>query len=148
MSYTIHLRINQKGTDFFGMVEQTVWNFGNGGTWAYNNGEMVLTMGGSGTSGTLRFKSASGVIVLVALGVHNYKRWCDIVTDLEPKDTCMAVHPTYYQDSGVNGSRSDMLWKQLPQIQKTDSKGNSFSINFFKEDGNALWAEIDLTSSA
>ena len=147
MSYTIHLRINQTGTDFFGIVEQTVWQYANGGTWTCVNGETVLTMGGSGTSGTLRFKSTSGDMVLVAMGVHNYKRWCDIVTDLQPKDTGMAIHPTYYQDSGVAGNRNDMLWKQLPKIQKTDSKGKSFSVNFFKEDGNNLWAEIDLASS-
>ena len=147
MSYTIHLRVNQTGTDFFGMVEQTVWYYANGGTWTYNNGEMVLTMGGSGTSGTLRFKNASGSLVLVALGVHNYKRWCDIVTDLAPKDTGVAIQPTYYKDGGGDGSRNDMLWKQLSKIEKTDAKGNSFSVNFFKEDGKELWCEINLASA-
>ena len=146
MAYTMHLRINQTGTDFFGVVEQTVF-YGNSGTWTNNNGELVLTMGGSGISGTLRFQSASGDIVLFALGVHNYKRWCDIVTDLQPKDTGMYIHPTYYQDSGVEGSRNAMLWKQLSKIEKTDAKGNSFSVNFFKEDGNNLWCEINLASA-
>jgi hypothetical protein len=141
MSYSIHLRINQKGTDFYGIVEQTVWS---SGVWTNVNGETVLTMDGSGTSGTLRFKCTSGICVLFAMGVHNYKRWCDIVTDLQPKDTGTTIQPTYYQDPGVAGNRNDMLWKQLPTLQKTDAKGNSFSINFFKEDGNTLYAEIDL----
>ena len=146
MSYTIHLRINQTGTDWFGIVEKTVWHYANGGVWTEVNGENVLTMNGSGTSGTLRFKDAAGDYVLIAMGVHNYKRWCDIVTDLASSNTGVEVHPTYYQDASVAGSRSGMLWKQLDKIEKTDSKGKKFAVDFFKADGNDLYATITIST--
>ncbi|OBZ78202.1 hypothetical protein A0H81_02578 [Grifola frondosa] len=101
MSYIIHARFRCQCNDSVSIVEKTVWHYANGGTWSEVDGQQVLTMGGSGTSGTLRFKSESGDYFLVALGVHNYKRWCDIVTDLTSSNTGVEIHPTYYQDGGA-----------------------------------------------
>lgn len=142
MSYTIHVRINQTGVDWFVLVERLV--FTNGGTWSEANGEHALKMNGSGTSGTLCLKNAEGEGVLFALGVHNYKRWCDIVTDLAPRDSAAQIHPAYYQDGSIPGSRTGMLWKQLDRIEKTDAKQRKFAINFWKEDDHSLWATIDI----
>ncbi|OBZ77384.1 Boletus edulis lectin [Grifola frondosa] len=72
--YTIHVNINQYCGDRFHVVEKTVWHYANGGRWSECNGQLTLTMGGSGTSGTLRFKNPCGDYFVVALGVHNYKR--------------------------------------------------------------------------
>lgn len=141
MSYTIHLRINQTTTDWFGIVEKTV----NLGTWTEVNGEHILNLVNSGVSGTLRFESVSSDYVLVALGIHNYKRWCDIVTDLKSTDTALAIHPQYYLDASAPGSRSDMLWKQLPSIEKTDSKGRKFAVNYFEDEGAKLWVTVTIS---
>ena len=141
MSYTIHLLIKNEG--WFRNVERTVWYYANGGTWSDQEGIMVLRMGGSGTSGTLRFKdSSTGNIFLVALGVHNYKRWCDIVPDLKDKDTGMQIHPTYYDDKSP---RNGMLWKQLDHIEKTDATGLKIAIVFEVKEGNELYATLTLS---
>jgi hypothetical protein len=84
MSYNITVRVFQTNPDaFFRLAEQTVWNYANGGSWDSVSGAYVLAMGGSGTSGSLRFVSSSGENFVATFGVHNYKRWCDIVTNLK-----------------------------------------------------------------
>ncbi|KAG2341599.1 hypothetical protein BDR05DRAFT_965313 [Suillus weaverae] len=55
-------------------------------------------MGGSGTSGALRFKNGAGEEFLVTLGIHNYNAWCDVVTDLAPGDTGLKIHTEYYTE--------------------------------------------------
>ena len=146
MSYTIVCQVYQTNPNaFFRIVEKTVWQYANGGTWSEVNGTQVLTMGGSGTCGSLRFVADTGENFIVTLGVHNYKRWCDIVTDLKSGNTGVEIQPTYYQDGSVSGNRNEMLWKQLAQIEKTDSKGHKFAVNFFKEDGNTLYATITIS---
>jgi len=83
MSYNITVRVFQTNPGvFFRLAEQTVWNYANGGSWDSVSGTYVLAMGGSGTSGSLRFVSTSGESFVATFGVHNYKRWCDIVTNL------------------------------------------------------------------
>ncbi|KIJ57105.1 hypothetical protein M422DRAFT_238675 [Sphaerobolus stellatus SS14] len=75
MSYTITIRVYQTNPNaFFHNVEKTVWKYANGGTWGESNGEYVLTMGGSGTSGSVRFVSDTGENFVATFGVHNYKR--------------------------------------------------------------------------
>jgi uncharacterized protein YdiU (UPF0061 family) len=114
----------------FTLVEKTVWYYANGGTWSNTESIQTLVMGGSGTSGTLRYRSGSGEEFLVALGVHNYKRWCDIVTDLAPGDTCMKIHPKYYEDGTPENA---MLWKQLSEIDKKSKKGTNINVKYVEE---------------
>jgi Fungal fruit body lectin len=71
MTYTVAVRVYQTNPNaFFNVVEKTAWHYANGGTWSESNGAFALTMGGSGTSGTLRFVADTGEIFVV-LGVHN-----------------------------------------------------------------------------
>ena len=99
MSYTINLRVYQANTEtFFQIVEKTVWNYANGGTWTEANGEQILTMGGSGTSGTLRLVSTTGTSFLLALGVHNYQPWVDLQPDPTLDQTATTMHPSYYTE--------------------------------------------------
>ncbi|KAI0247901.1 fungal fruit body lectin [Lactifluus subvellereus] len=75
MTYTITARVYQTNTNaFFNVVERTVWKYGNGGTWSEVDGAYVLTMGGSGTCGSLRFVADTGENFIATLGVHNYLR--------------------------------------------------------------------------
>jgi len=137
MSYTITVRVYQTNPNaFFDVVEETVWNFANGGTWEDVKGQKVLTMGGSGTSGTLRFKTESGENFIVAMGVHNYKRWCDIVPDLPNNETGVVINPKYYHD--WSGRRE----KQLSNFSTTSAKDRKLSIDYTTADGHNLVAII------
>ncbi len=143
MTYTIKVRVIQnKPEDWYSVVEKTVWHFANGGIWSECDGEHTLTMNGSGTSGMLRFKDAADNYFLVALGVHNYKRWCDIVPDQASSNTGVEIHPSYYADG--TGSRGEMLWKQLAHLERKTAKGVTISVDYWKEDGNTLYATVSI----
>ncbi|KAF8434250.1 lectin [Terfezia claveryi] len=138
MSYTISVRIYQTNTNaFFQLVEKTVWNYANGGTWTEANDEHILTIGGSGTSGTLRFSSDTGERFLVALGVHNYKRWGDIVTGLSTDQTGVVLNAEYY-----NSVRSFAREKQLSTYTVTSGQGRKFTVTYTVAEGNNLRANI------
>ncbi|KAG6554014.1 hypothetical protein Mapa_004931 [Marchantia paleacea] len=140
MSYTIRVRVIQtKPSAWYSIVEKTNWLYG--GTWSEVDGEQFLNMDASGTSGMLRFRNPAGEFFLVALGVHNYKRWCDIVVDQKSTNTSVEILPTYYD----NGSRNEMLWKQLASLEKKTSKGEHIKVDYYKEDGNTLYATITIT---
>ncbi|KAG0606826.1 hypothetical protein M758_9G171000 [Ceratodon purpureus] len=103
----------------------------------------------SGTSGILRFrnKEPNGSIFEVALGVHNFKRWCDIVDNSEKAETAVMVHPTYYPDKDGNhdypGNRWDVLWKQRDNFEMTlDSSGFTVTVDYYVKDGFDLCATI------
>lgn len=146
MSYTTHVRVIQsKPSAWYSIVEKTVWKFANGGTWSEADGEQTLSMGGSGTSGTLRFMNPDGDYFLVALGVHNYKRWCDIVVDINSSNTGVEIHPTYYTEES-SGPRGQMLWKQLASLEKASSKGGvQVKVEYYKEEANTYWATITIS---
>ena len=142
MSYTIHVRVIQtKPSNWFSIVEKTCWHYANGAYWSEVDGDHILTMGGSGTSGMLRFRGPSGGFFLVALGVHNYKRWCDIVPDQQASNTGVEIHPTYYDDKNQN---NQMLWKQLAHLERTSTTGIKLTVDYYKEDGNNLYATITI----
>ncbi|CAK9859161.1 unnamed protein product [Sphagnum jensenii] len=134
MSYTIHATfIQTKLHPGYSIVEMT--NFREG-TWSENGPEHILTLSASGSSGILRFKSSDDNYFLVSLGVHNYKRWCDIVVDATPTDTGVAIHPEYYN---ADSPRYEMLWKQLPELDKTTSTGVQIKVQYYKEEDHSLW---------
>ncbi|KAJ7903937.1 fungal fruit body lectin [Mycena leptocephala] len=138
MSYKITLRVYQTNPNaYFRIVEKTVWNHANGGTWSESDGEQVLIMGGSGTSGILRFLSDTGEYFLVAIGVHNYKRWCDIVSNITPDMTGATVHPEYY-----TGGRAFVRERQLASYGGPNAQGRSLDIKFTVAEGNDLKAYI------
>ncbi|KAF8126743.1 lectin [Boletus edulis] len=137
MSYTITLRVFQRNParGFFSIVEKV--NFAYGGTWSKANGTQTLNMSGSGTSGVLRFKSDKGELFTVAVGVHNYKRWCDVVTGLKPEETGLVINPQYY-----NGPRDYMREKQLAEYNVTSLVGTRVEVKYTVADGNNLQADI------
>jgi hypothetical protein len=67
--------------------------YGNGGAWDESYGEYILTMGSSGTSGSLRFVFDTCEKFVAIFGVHNHKHWCDIVTDLGDSQTALVINP-------------------------------------------------------
>ncbi|KAF9237748.1 lectin [Melanogaster broomeanus] len=140
MSYSIALRIFQANPSrgYFSIVEQTCWNYASGGTWSEANGICTLTMGGSGTSGTIRLMSDQGERILVAVGVHNYERWCDVVTGLASDATGLVVNGEYYN----NGGRDYMREKQLSSYSVTSAAGTKVQVKYTVAEGNNLQADV------
>jgi hypothetical protein len=136
MSYTITARVYQTNPDaFFNVVERTVWNYANGGTWSEVDGAYVLTMGGSGTCGSLRFLADNGENFIITLGVHNYKRWGDIVTNLTNEQTGVIITPQYYSDA--HRDREAQRERQL-----TTYSVSKFAFNYTVVEGNILRVNI------
>jgi Fungal fruit body lectin len=138
-TYSITLRVYQSNPNaFFQIVEQTVWGFANGGTWTEStNGEQVLSMGGSGTCGTLRFQADTGEKIVVAVGVHNYERWCDIVQDVKSDETGSTIQAQYY-----GGGRDAQREKQLSSYSVTSASGRKVSIQYTVSSGKELKANV------
>jgi Fungal fruit body lectin len=141
MSYTITAKVYQTDRNaFFRIVEKTVWKYANGGTWGQVDGTHVLTMGGSGTSGSLRFVSDTGENFIVTLGVHNYKRWGDIVTNLTNQETGVIITPQYYNNE--NPDRERQREKQLTTYSVKNNKGRNFTFEYTVTEGNDLNVDI------
>jgi hypothetical protein len=95
-------------------------------------------MGASGTSGALLFQSEDGSErFIVTLGVHNYARWCDVVTGLVGHDTALTILPDYY-----DSKRSYMREKTLSQYSVTSAKGRKVEVKYTVADGHNLKADI------
>jgi hypothetical protein len=140
--YTITARLyqckDQKLTTHFRCVEKAVYKFARGGTWDESNGCHVLTMGGSGNWGCLRFEDGIGGAFMVLLGVHNNKRWCHVVTDFPSEDTCVIAIPKYETDKGGIAIRE----KQLTEFSCTDKKGRKYTCKYTVWEGQKLECDI------
>ncbi|KAK7450569.1 hypothetical protein VKT23_012878 [Stygiomarasmius scandens] len=144
MSYTIKVRVYQTNPNaFFKVVEKGVWHFANGGTWSEQDGVLLLTMGGSGTSGMLRFMTEQGKeAFFIAMGVHNSKRWVDIVTGLANDVTCVRALPEYYNDTNPTRVQSREAQRTEQTILNVDRRniGAKYSVT----EGNNLELNIIL----
>jgi hypothetical protein len=139
MSYTLAIRTVNDTADTLTLVEKSVWHYGNGGTWTDREEGHILQIGSSGTSGLLRFKSSNGEIFVVAVGVHNYKRWCDVQAKPKDDDTLPKLHPLYYNEKDP---QYQVLWKQAPEASATTAKGKKITVKFYVADGNQLKATL------
>ena len=97
-------------------------------------------MGGNGTCGSLRFASNTGESFIITLGVHNYKRWGDIVTNLKNDQTAMVITPQYYSDNHKN--REKKMEAQLTSYSVRNSRGREFSFKYTVTEGQDLKCKI------
>ncbi|KAG5655444.1 hypothetical protein KAF25_000693 [Fusarium avenaceum] len=141
MSYTIKVRAYQTNTNaFFHIVEKGCWHYANGAQWTEQDGVLTLFMGGSGTSGMLRFKTEQGKeAFFVALGVHNYKPWVDTVTGLGDEVTCVKALPEYYGNAS-DRTRSRESQRTEQNILNIDRR--NISTKYKVKEGNNL--ELDI----
>lgn len=136
--YTINVRvIDDSITDNLTIVEKACWHYANGCTWTSHPGGNLLTMGGSGTSGMLRFTAAGGQHCALIVGVHNYKVWCDVLVDLKSDDTLVKLLPTYY-----GAGERNVGWVQKSSVVKTTAAGKEVGVNFYQTEGNQLLANF------
>ncbi|RWA08697.1 hypothetical protein EKO27_g6400 [Xylaria grammica] len=105
MSYTVRVRVRHAKADaYFHIAEMAVWHYANGGSWFNSDGVLKLTMGGSGTSGMLRYQNDAGEEPFtVVMGVHNYKPWVHIIPDVPRNETCVVLLPQYYAGGKYSG---------------------------------------------
>ncbi|KAI2773000.1 hypothetical protein DTO012A8_2209 [Penicillium roqueforti] len=129
MSYTIRLRVENSTSDALTVVEKTCWYYANGCTWTENDGQHVLFMGGSGTSGMLRFKSSFGEIFTIVVGIHNYKLWCGLLWDLGDQDTALKLHPEFYRGGKYSHATPDACYSPVTHATRA-------SITFERENQN------------
>jgi Fungal fruit body lectin len=110
-----------------------------GAYWTDSPGAQKLIIGGSGTSGMVRFQLSNGEQIAVALGVHNFSRWCDIDTAVKPNETNATRLLRYYQASDPKFA---MLWKQAPSLKATTHRGKTITVDFIVAIGHELQAVI------
>jgi hypothetical protein len=123
MTYILPVAIVNNTDDVLKVVEKTCWYYANGGTWTDDNSHnLVLEMGGSGTSGMLRIKAGSGHTFSVIVGFHNYEFWCDAQVDLPDDDTAVKLHPEYY-----SGGR--LSQEAHGDIKRTTSTGKTVEVH-------------------
>ncbi|KIJ24171.1 hypothetical protein M422DRAFT_217261 [Sphaerobolus stellatus SS14] len=145
--YTVTVNVNdvndklEDGT--INNISRRVWHYANGGNWSsQSKDQWKLTMGGSGTCGTLRFDdSVNDEHFFVLIGVHNYKRWCDIVTDEEDSDLTKLLSQ-YYDDNYPH--RTGVRWKQRSKASATTDNGTKIKVKFTKDDGHDLKVELTI----
>lgn len=142
MTYTITTRIYQTNTStYFTILETGVWHYARGGQWTSVASTPKLTMGDSGTSGILRFKTEDNQEgFFVALGVHNWKPWVDIVTNLEDHDTGVKCLPEYYENG--KDIRARAREAQRAEWKATNNQGRVIKAKFKGTEGHDL--ELDI----
>ncbi|KAK1782294.1 putative lectin [Copromyces sp. CBS 386.78] len=141
MSYTLHLRLINDTSDPLTLVEQTSW-WGKNTIWSQtpSTGVYVLSMANSGSSGMLRFQTSKGDFFAIAAGVHNYKRWCDVLVDTGDEAPLTKLHPKYYDDKD---SKYQALWAQASEVEAKSKSGKTVRVKFYQPEGNVLRATIE-----
>lgn len=103
------------------------------GTWDEADGYHLLRLGGTGTCGSLRLQSNTNESFIVTLGIHNYRPWGDILTDLMSTQTACVITPGYYGQSRP--------W-HLTMYEVANLNGRWFSYQFIVKEGNDLVVRI------
>ncbi|KAK6071019.1 L-lactate dehydrogenase (FMN-dependent dehydrogenase) [Seiridium cupressi] len=121
--------------------QKAVWHYTDGGVWTEEDGTHKLTMGGSGTSGLLRFKTEQGKeAFFVAMGVHNYKPWIDIITGLANDVTGVRALSEYYNGTHAERERSREAQSTSQEILNADHR--KIGARFAVSDGKNLELHI------
>ncbi|KAJ7930900.1 fungal fruit body lectin [Mycena leptocephala] len=138
--YMITVRVFQSKPDsgvFFRVVEQMT-RYANTNEWNVVPGGLAFKSAYSDTSGSLRFADKGGEQFIVSFGVHNFKRWCDIVTDLSTAQTAATVNAEY----NTNASRISQREKQLTHCTVSSNKGRTIQVNYSVAEGTNLVADV------
>lgn len=137
MAYTINCRVINDTADTLTVVEKSCWSGAGGTQWRKSESGRQLTMNASGSSGMLRFVTSNDEYFAVAVGVNNYKRWCDVTVNLSPSEPLTTLHPTYY-----HGDKNKELKAEAAEASAITSKGNKVTVTFYVSDGHSLWCNI------
>lgn len=107
MEYNLTVHTTNNSDVGFSIVEKTLWNKG---TWSSQDGVQLLNLSGSGASGMLRYRNnGTGESFIVALGIHQNSRWCDVIMGLDPSDTATPRHALYYEPRSAENQTKRQL---------------------------------------
>ncbi|KAK4442878.1 lectin 2b [Podospora aff. communis PSN243] len=144
MAYRITVRVINDTNAPLDLIEKTCWK-GAGTAWTESTSGYHLHMNASGSSGMLRFRSSEGEYFSVAVGVHNYKRWCDVDVNLGDSGVLTGLHPRYYDEKD---GKYKMLWAQATECpakgepERVSDKGRKWRVEFYVAEGNELRANV------
>ncbi|KAK8041625.1 Cytolysin/lectin [Apiospora phragmitis] len=133
-SYAIHLTIDQPSWQTFVPVEKVVWSASKSAStegWiSTGTSDHTLVMNDSGYSGAL----------LLQCRVHDWVRWCDIVTSISHADSAGKVLAMYYNE----GEKAPMRWK-TSEYSVRSAAGTNFQIQFEVAEGHQLTAKFSIS---
>ena len=139
MTYSIIVKPACTGR--YTLVDKSVHN--NSGTWGPSvNGVEVLMMPESGTSGVLRYRNNVGEWFIVVVGIHNYKPWVDIATDLAAHEDTKTVNQEWYGKGKRNQN-----WVQVIEKQTTSKLGTLVDLRILSQSGNQFNAELNVVDA-
>jgi hypothetical protein len=138
-AYGITLNTACTGNNQLTVVDQSV--YANGSWDSRSDGRPKLVIPGSGNSGLVRYRLSNGEYVAVAVGVHNYVRWCDFTTDVPPphQQSLRAFHERYYRGED---SQHSMLWRQEDSWTVYTPRGKALSVYFTVGSGHEMYATV------
>ncbi len=132
MAYKFTVRVYQTNTNaYFTPIETSVHD---AGYWSNTDGQYTL-MTGFNTSGAIRFHSG-GENVVVFLGNHDKKIWCDIDTDIDG-NTAAKLNAEYYDGKARERDRK----KHAKSATVVNKKTRRFSLEL-EGDRNQFVANI------
>ncbi|KAK0617608.1 fungal fruit body lectin [Immersiella caudata] len=134
MSYRVSLRLINDTNVTLTIIEKTCWK-GAGTAWTQSESGHHLSMNSSGSSGMLRLRSSEGEYFSVAVGVHNYKRWCDVDVNLSDSQVLTGLHPQYYNEKDA---KYQALWAQATEKEGVSEKKRKWRVEFYQAEGNEL----------
>ncbi|KAI9462626.1 hypothetical protein F5148DRAFT_1286402 [Russula earlei] len=118
--YCILLRILDKTTYGFRVAGQDLFDPDNDLWQIFLPTQLRLCMMHHGKSATLLFEDgSSSERFSIAVGIHDYKPWCDILTDLPAKARLSIINKTYY------GIRGDRRLANSSRERKVTSRGTA-----------------------
>jgi hypothetical protein len=123
-NYIFPVKMNTPGFDILESYPSDLWRA--------EKGAMRLSMGSSGTSGCIMFRSkTSKERFAVALGVHNWAPWTGVVTNFGD-ETPQEIRDSYYGGGKRNVSSE---WSGSRYKSKTLMAGRSVNLTFDQEVG-------------
>ena len=139
MSYVIKVTIVDNFRNRIAAVEEVGWLYGGGATWEVTDKGLNLLMKSSGTSGVILFRTTNYETFAIAVGVHNYKRWSDIKTDLDVNTTVKDIIPDYYNNDKPEHKVRE---KQSATADAVTANKNSIKLNFTQAEGHDLAVDL------
>ncbi|KAI1457790.1 fruit body lectin [Annulohypoxylon moriforme] len=151
MPFSIQARILRTNLSaLFRIVEEGTWSHKQHKEWLRNGNMLEIRLPQSGRAAMLRFVSDSSSSNAtesfgVVFGIHNQKRWVDIVTDIGPAETTAHILPTYYNNTDI--SRTRMREAQHDRWEAVTKYGKKVSANFTVSDGDNLQVDISIDAA-
>lgn len=132
MSYKLSIRIINDTEDDIRVVEKACK--GGDAKWSYMKHGYALTMSTSGNAGLLVFETTWGEKFALATGVHNYKRWIDLHTNVDGQNAEQWLEKYFTGNAPEDAAK----WKQLHSAQNSLSEGKKLDAFYYVNEGNDL----------